>query len=202
LQDIKQRLAFLKTRLPDLLLAVPFMLLPMIPQFLYWKEMTGRWITYSYEGEGFPYWSHPKIAAVLFDTQNGLFLYSPVLLLLCYGLLAGRKDQRTQFMGASLVFISITYVFASWWTWWFGGAFGHRCYIEYLPVFAFPMAIAVEKIAAMKKAIKLPVAAVVIVLLYYSVAMSFVYTASTQRWDGPAWRWNWGKWAEEVRQII
>ena len=48
--------------------------------------MTGHWLYYSYTEEGFKYWNEPKIAAVLFDVQNGLFLYSPLVLLMMAGL--------------------------------------------------------------------------------------------------------------------
>ena len=201
IKDLKQRILFLKINISDLIFALPFVIIPMIPQFIYWKEMTNKWIIYSYEGEGFIYWKHPKIAEVLFDTQNGLFLYSPILLFMFFGLFLRRRDRRTNFIGVSLVFISITYIFASWWAWWFGGAFGHRCFIEYFPVFAFPMAIGFEKVSLLKKNIKLFIVIFIIFCLYYSVAMSFLY-GTTNIWDGPGWQWNWIKWSGEVKKIF
>jgi len=200
-RDLKQRYLFFKSHLSDLLFAIPFFIIPIIPQMIYWKTMTGRWIVYSYEGENFIFWRSPKIAAVLFDTQNGLFLYSPILLFVFFGLFAGRKDHRTNFIGVSIVFIGITYIFASWWAWWFGGAFGHRCYIEYFPVLAFPFAVAVEKIDALKMSFKMPFIIILVLFIYYSVAMSFLY-GTTQIWDGPGWRWNWLNWAHEVEKIF
>src|SRR6185437_3399982 len=157
-----QRIALFKAHFSDLLLAIPFLFVPMIPQLLYWKEMVGHWVTYSYEGEGFIYWQHPKIPEVLFDTEDGLFLYAPILLFSVLGLIIWRKDKRTNSIGMSIVFAIITYVFASWWQWSFGAAYGQRCYIEYLPFLAFPMAVAFERIVASKYyAVKIPVALVV-----------------------------------------
>lgn len=199
--DFQNRILFIKNHISIILYAIPFSILPMIPQFIYWKIMTGKWITYSYEGESFLYWKNPKILAVLFDTQNGLFLYSPILLLMFVGQIIGRKDYRTNLAGTLLTFISITWVFGSWWAWWFGGAFGHRCYIEYIPLFAFPFAVGIEKMATFNKAIKLPIAALLVFMIYYSISMSFIY-GTTSIWDGPEWQWNYHKWYEEVDRIF
>jgi hypothetical protein len=129
-------------------------------------------------------------------------LYSPILLFMFWGLVSGRKDTRTSFLGTSITFVVITYVFASWWAWWFGAAFGHRCYIEYLPVFAFPIAISMEKLAAIKtNYIKIPIVSVILLFIYYSLAMSFLFDR-TGIWDGPAWRWNWRAWWELVCRIF
>ena len=202
MDDLKQRLRFLKGRVSDIIMVVPFFILPMIPQLFYWKEMYGKWVTYSYSGETFIYWKHPKILAVLFDTQNGLLLYSPILLFIFPGLVLGRKDKRTSFLAVSVVFVVITYIFASWWAWWFGGAFGHRCYIDYFPAFAFPMAIAMEKIfEGHRLYLKIPVTMVILLMLYYSVEMSLLFYPTHGFWDGPDWRWNWHAWANLLRQI-
>jgi hypothetical protein len=41
----------------------------------------------------------------------------------------------------SLVFLAIdTYVIASWWDWQFGGSFGHRGFVDALPLFAVGLA--------------------------------------------------------------
>ena len=35
-----------------------------------------------------------------------------------------------------LFLLFITYVLSSWWSWWYGGSFSSRVYVEYLPFFA------------------------------------------------------------------
>jgi len=86
--------------------------------------------------------------------------------------------------------------------WWFGGAFGHRCYIDYFPAFAFPMAIAMEKIfEGHRLYLKIPVTMVILLMLYYSVEMSLLFYPTHGFWDGPDWRWNWHAWANLLRQI-
>ena len=114
-----------------------------------------------------------------------------------------RKDPRTNFWGTTIVFVIITYLFASWWAWWFGGAFGHRCYIDYLPIFAFPLAVTMENIIGAKSNyIKIPLFVVITLLCYYSVAMATMYFMRQQIWDGPAWQWNYDKWWGLVRRTF
>lgn len=165
-----------------------------IPQMLYWREMTGKWARYSYENEGFIYWNKPKIADVLFDVQNGLFLYTPMALLMILGVFMDLKARKNHAPALLLVFSLATYAFASWWAWWFGGAFGHRCYVEYYALLAFPLAGVINRMFAQKNAVlRYAFFAVFIFLIYYSVKMSFLYTHLTGPWDGQDWRWNFDK---------
>lgn len=203
LNDLKERLSFWRKNISHIILAIPFFILVQVPQMLYWKEMTGKWITYSYTGEGFTNWLHPRMAAVLFDTQNGLFLYSPILIFFVWGLFAGRKQARTSFIGTSIVFILITYLFASWWEWWFGAAFGHRCYVEYYTILAFPFAVAMEQLFSLKnRLIQVPLIAILLLFSYYSVRLSFLYDYYMLYWDGPEWRWSWGKFSMLLDKVF
>jgi hypothetical protein len=199
--DARQRLTFIKRHRPHLLLAVLFFLITFIPQLIYWKQMTGSWVKYSYGHETFAYWLHPKIAAVLFDTQNGLFIYSPILVVFVIGLIIGRKDHRTNFAGVTTVALLITYLFAGWWAWWFGGAFGERCYIDFFPMLAFPFAVAVEYILGKGSVAKYAFAAFALICSLYCVRMSALYIDSGP-WDGPKWEWNWAGWWQLTKQAL
>ena len=128
--DLQLRIQFYLSQLRKVLVAAVAAIFVFIPQLLYWYEMTGSIVTYSYENEGFIYWLKPKIAAVLFDTQNGLFLYSPMALLMVIGIIPGLKSKQYQSPALAIIFCLITYIFASWWAWWFRGAFGHRSYVD------------------------------------------------------------------------
>ncbi len=200
--NFKLRLQFFKERFTDIFAMIPFFILILVPQMLYWHEMSGHWIKDSYSDEHFIYWNHPKIAAVLFDTQNGLFLYSPVLLLFLWAVFFRRKDPRTNFAGTIIVFCVITYIFASWWAWWFGAAFGHRCYIDYMPLLAFPLAVTVEHLLTQKNAFRIPVLAILALLCYYNIKLSGMYMDHGAIWDGPDWRWAWGRWLGLVKHIF
>jgi hypothetical protein len=184
-----------------LLIALSSVLL-LLPQFVYWYTMTGKFVRYSYVGEEFKYWASPKILDVLFDVQNGLFLYSPMVLLMVIGLGTGYRDRRAQSISGIPIFIAATYLFASWWAWWFGGAFGHRCYVEYYALLALPLAVMIERVLASKhRVIQYSFFAILAFLAYYGVKMSYLYTTLPKPWDGPDWRWNWAKILEIWRHL-
>ncbi len=150
--------------------------------------MTGSPIFYSYQGEGFPYWNQPKILAVLFDPQNGLFMYSPMVLLMVLGIIVGWKKKKAQFLSVGLIFLLSTYIFASWWAWWFGGAFGARSYVELYALVSIPFAFLIEKILTFKSlTLRYLFLLLYIFFNFYSVRLSYLYRAP---WDGADWRWN------------
>ena len=150
-EALKDRCRFFITRKLSLLFIMLSGFAMIIPQLLYWKEMTDHWIYYSYTEEGFKYWNNPKIAAVLFDVQNGLFIYSPLVVVMIVGVFYGLKNRKFQSPAILLVFCLATYIFASWWAWWFGGAFGHRSYVEYYAILTIPLAGLIDKIFSSPK---------------------------------------------------
>lgn len=193
-QDLKNRLLFFWTNKLVLLLAIVSAMIMFIPQLLYWKEMTGQWIYYSYTDEGFPYWNRPKIAAVLFDVQNGLLLYSPLVLLMLGGIVYGIMKRKYHGPVMAFVFLLATYIFASWWAWWFGGAFGHRSYVEYYALLAIPFAgLSAKLLHSHHRITKILYPSLLVVLMLYSVRLSYLYTSLPGPWDGADWRWNWEK---------
>jgi hypothetical protein len=130
------------------------------PQLVLYYQATGRVLVSSYGELGFN-WGSPRLFGVLFSVQKGLFFWSPVLLAACAGFLMllvpsmvsgpaqdGTPDRgRTRVGSASafvppgLVFLAInTYVIASWWDWQFGGSYGHRGFVDALPLFAIGLA--------------------------------------------------------------
>jgi hypothetical protein len=112
------------------------------PQLAIYYQATGTPIISSYGSLGFHFGS-PKIVGVLFSVQKGLFFWTPVLLLACAGLfaLAGSQHSARVFVLPALLFLAAnTYIIASWWDWQFGASFGHRGFVDALPVFAIGLA--------------------------------------------------------------
>ncbi len=203
INDFRARIRLFKENWAHLPVAAVCFIAMWVPQLLYWKAMTGHWIKYSYGDEGFTNWKSPKMLLVLFDTENGLLVYSPILFFLFWALLKRRKDIRSNFWGTSIVFITITYVFGSWWAWCFGGAFGHRCYVDYYPLLALPLAVTMECILKLKNSYaRVSLLAVILVFCYYSVALSQIYMYLGQGFNGPDWKWNWDTWLTQVRRAF
>jgi len=60
--------------------------------------------------------------------------------------------KKGEKMGAYLgiLFLFISYLFASWWNWWFGCALGARSFVEYYALFIFPFAYLLHSIKERK----------------------------------------------------
>ncbi|MEZ4789327.1 MAG: hypothetical protein R2811_04845 [Flavobacteriales bacterium] len=110
-------------------------------QFSYYRWATGHWIVYSYGEEGFN-WSDPHMLDLLWSYRKGLFVYTPMALLACAGLVVLWRHFRGAAVSWLLFFTVLTYVLSSWWNWWYGGSFGSRVFVEYLGLFALPFALA------------------------------------------------------------
>ena len=54
-------------------------LLPVFIQMLNWRIMSGQYLYYSYQNEGFN-WTRPMLLQTLFSFRHGLFFWSPIVL--------------------------------------------------------------------------------------------------------------------------
>jgi len=54
--------------------------------------------------------------------------------------------QQSKFEFYSLVLFLgfLTYILSSWWSWWYGGSFSSRAYLEYFPLFGILLGLALE----------------------------------------------------------
>lgn len=110
---------------------------------------TGHFIIYSYGTDHFDFFDSHMID-ILFSYKKGLFLYTPICLLSSFGAYYLYRKNKFQFFSLLAFFMVLTYVLASWWSWWYGGSFSSRVYVEYLFVFALLLAFALEQITIKK----------------------------------------------------
>jgi hypothetical protein len=160
--------------------------IPFIPQLLYWKHVTNHWLIWSYGEEGFMYWKGPKLFRILFDAWNGWLLYSPLMILPIIYLVKERKKNTHNAQIILWVLLISAYIFASWWAWWFGGAFGHRCFIEYYSLLSLPLAGFINEATKSKK-LRVPFFILIALMIYYSLGLTFLYKPP---WDGPEWTYK------------
>lgn len=120
-----------------------------IPQFLYWKHVSGNWIFYSYDQERF-FLDDPKILEGLFGFRKGWFIYTPAMLLACMGSFLKSEVIKSfrNFLWMSLPLY--LWVVFSWWCWWYGGSYGSRVMIEYYPVLAVFLGVLVHRVGQLK----------------------------------------------------
>ncbi|NCU06347.1 MAG: hypothetical protein GXC73_20525, partial [Chitinophagaceae bacterium] len=146
LKECGDKKHFLKTNLKALLPAAFVFVLPFIPQIIYWLYVSGKPVLWSYNNESFIFWKEPKLIRVLIDPWNGWLLYSPIVIFPLVWLLVKRKENKHAEKIILFIFAIATYLFASWWAWWFGGAFGHRSYVEFYALLALPFASLISRL--------------------------------------------------------
>jgi len=110
-----------------------------IPQLVAWQILYGQFWISPYIGtfEGFNF-LQPHILGVLFTLQNGLFLWTPVVLLGFVGL--WMKHDRLPLKIMAIIILLQIYLVASWSTWWQGASYSGRMFVGMLPIFAFGLA--------------------------------------------------------------
>ena len=141
-RSLRERLPMLRAHLPRLAMTALVFAAVVAPQLAIYHAATGHWLVSAYGELGFN-WRAPRIVSVLFGVQKGLFFWSPLLLAAGAGLvLLGRSPNAARaFVLPGVVFLALdTYVIASWWDWQFGGSYGHRGFVDALPIFALGLA--------------------------------------------------------------
>ena len=186
IKDIPNRIWRFATDVKWLVAFLVSVLILFPPQLLYWKMVTDRYIFYSYGNEGFSNWNNPKILEVLFSHQNGWLIYSPIMVLGLGGLIFMMARKIKGWLMPTMLISIATYIFASWWAWWFGGAYGHRCYVDFLPIFAIPSAHLLSSEFLNKKASILLMALFAALVSYVNLRMCYIYYGP---WDGSEWTW-------------
>jgi len=117
-------------------------------QLIIYKLSTGRFFIYTYGEEGFNFLS-PHIVDILFSYKKGLFLYTPLYLIsLLGGCVYFWRHSRYELFTWLGFFLLITYVFSSWWMWYYGGSFSSRVYVEYIPLFMVLLGLTLKDITS------------------------------------------------------
>ena len=151
-KEFTARILFFLQKSHLVLIMLLAFILAWIPQFIYWKAITGQFLYFSYSAEGAAfYWAHPHIWQNLFGFKKGWFIYTPMMLLAVGGILLLRKRVPRLFVPTVLLLLATIYVQSSWWSWWFGGGFGLRAYVDFYGVLAIPLAAVVERFLAMDR---------------------------------------------------
>jgi len=174
--DFTARLWFYIKRFDFVLIMLLFFFLVWIPQFFYWKEITGHWIFYSYSTKDASFfWGNPQIFDILFSYKKGWFVYTPIMFIAFLGIFLLRKRMKEAFWPILIFTILNIYVQSSWWSWWFGGAFGLRAFIDSYGIMAIPLAMVLD-VASQKKFLKYVAPSVLVVLIWYNTFQLRQYT--------------------------
>lgn len=170
----------LKTKrfwLNGILPAILFFGLAFVPQILHWKSITGQFFYDGYFDEGF-YWFDSKVVMGLFSSNNGWFIYSPIMLLVIPGFVLLYKREKPLFHILLWPLLLAIYVMFAWWCWWYGGAYGARPLIEWMPLLALPVGLTLEWLFKRKRAV-LIASPILILACCHSLFMSHHFMIKT-----------------------
>lgn len=111
-----------------------------IPQLLYWRLVGGTWMESNlHVNEIVLFDAH--FLDFLFSYRKGWLLYTPLFLLLPFGLwvLYG-KDKRLFYALLITAFLAI-WLMAGWECWWYASSFGQRPIVDIYPLLIIPIAL-------------------------------------------------------------
>ncbi len=141
LESLQKRLSFLGAHWLQMVVGAVIVVGFFVPQLWYWHETTGHWWfnTYLANDEHF-YWAEPMVGEVLIGYRKGWFIYTPIVMLMLFGLFFLRR-QYPQWLPSIIIYLVINiYVVSCWGWWWYGGSFGMRALTESMIPLALPFA--------------------------------------------------------------
>lgn len=136
---IQERLAFFGQHWAKLVGAAAVTLAIGSLQLLYWKYVSGDWIVYSYQDQGFD-WLKAHIYHGLFSYKAGWLVYTPLMAFGLLGFLPLFFQRREIFFPTFLHAVLFIYVAFAWSVWWYGGSLGQRTMVQAYVTLSFPLA--------------------------------------------------------------
>jgi len=178
LNDLKIRIRWIQRNIRKVTLAgfVVFVILAL--QLTYWKYITGRWIYFSYEEEGFNF-LQPEIWKGLFSYRKGWLLYTPLAAVALAGILVLRKSHPRLFLPIVIYLLVNIYTVFSWHQWYYGGSFGCRALIESYVVLALPLAYSVKWIKSSGYLVKTAGTLVISLFVVLNVWQTYQFSLGT-----------------------
>lgn len=143
-ESIIERLNLIKMHWTKLIFAGVACLLIGSIQAFYWKYVSGEWIVYSYQNDGFS-WKHPYLKECFFSYKAGWLRYSPFMVFSLIGFIPLYFKNSKIFYACFMFSILFIYIAFSWDVWWYGGSLGQRAMVQAYPILAFPIAALIEK---------------------------------------------------------
>lgn len=136
---LTKRFEFIKKHFSKYLLAACVTLMIGSIQLFYWKYITGNWIVYSYQNQGFS-WLSPHFLEGIFSYQSGWLVYSPMMVFSLLGFYFLKKQRRSIFWATFIFSILFIYITFAWDEWMYGGGLGIRAMVQGYVILAFPLA--------------------------------------------------------------
>jgi hypothetical protein len=165
-----------------------FISIAMIQPML-WYIQTGSFFIDTYPGEHF---GSPNVLKFLFSFKKGAFLYTPLLFVSLAGMYAYYRNSDRLAIYWILFMLTAIITLSSWNNWWYGGSFSSRVLVEYLPLFALPLAHWIEQ----KKGKIFPIILLVLLVIVCQI-QTYQYRYFIIHWEDmnrEKYLESWGRW--------
>jgi hypothetical protein len=182
--SLRSKWTLIRSKLRDLFIALFFMILPILPQIIYWKLDSGSWFLYSYGSEERFFFNDPKWMEFLFGFRKGWLLYAPLMLIPLVSLVVFRRKLKEWVLPVGLIVLISIYVLSSWWCWWFGGGQGMRAMVQYYAFLAIPFAATIHAILDKTVLLRTTIMAVLVVAVWFGFRNNHKYRHFQIHWDG------------------
>ena len=175
--DLRSRVLFFIRKFHLVMLMFAAFIIIWIPQFLYWKAVTDHYLYYTYSTvDGTFYWGNSHIIENLLSYKKGWFVYVPIMFLAVVGIVFLKRRKPAFFWPVITMLVPMVYVFSSWWSWWFGGCFGLRAYIDIYGVMAIPLATTIEYVNERKtKWVRVAYPALIVAMILFHLLNNYQY---------------------------
>lgn len=179
--------------------AIAAVILPLLPQLLYWKATTGHFIFYSYRIEGFN-WSDPHILDGLFSYRKGWLVWSPLVALgfIGLGVMVADRSERPLAWPIIAFFPPALYGIFCWHQWWYGGGFGSRPLVETLPLLALPVAVLADRSLHRHRVIGALFVVIVLCGVHLNLFQQRQFLISIVHWEDMTKERYWEIWGHET----
>lgn len=167
-KQLTLRSLFLWQNRGKILLSATMCLLVGSIQLIYWKYVSGEWIVYSYEEQGFS-WLSPHLYEGFIGYRSGWLTYSPIMICSIIGLPMLYRFHKSQLMFVLPFALLFTYITFAWDIWWYGGSLGQMAMVQLYPVLSIPFALFVRELITWKKYLQWIVGFILALFIYLNL---------------------------------
>ncbi|MES2566904.1 MAG: hypothetical protein V4565_08555 [Bacteroidota bacterium] len=183
LKDLKQRISFFSNHIKYLLTFLFIVFLIILPQFLYYKHVTGNYFVFSYGDEKF-YFNQFHLFDFLFGFRKGWLVYTPIMAFAIYGIWCMTNQIRKFRFVIVLLLLVYVYLLSSWWCWWYGGSFSQRAMIDLYPLLSLTLAALLFQMSDFNKLKKGTIYAALFFCLFLNIFQTVQYKYNIIDYDG------------------
>lgn len=175
IHSFKERMQLFWHHKARVLVSLFFFALILLIQLSYWKLITGNWITYTYGKEHF-LWTDSRVIDGLFSYRKGWFVYTPMAFISMLGFISLSRSHKDLIPSFLVFYAVIIYVTYAWWCWWYGGGFGCRPMVDFLPLLALPLAALFRDAFSYRLPVKFLCSILLVGLIALNLFQTYQYT--------------------------